>query len=176
MRTTVLFAALCLAVAGCTGIDSESTFKCKASEGVGCSSLTGVYDNALVDNLPGAPAKAKSTFNTEGEEKGKAIVGEPLKTGVPVLSEPVQLRIWVAPWEDDRKVLHDQSYLYLVADEGHWQIAHTKRIISTKYRVLAPIAKKESGKQEALPGQSQQSGQLPFQMPGAKPQQSEAGR
>ena len=176
MRTTVLFAALCLAVAGCTGIDSQSTFKCKAAEGVGCSSLTGVYENSLTDNLPGAPLKAKSTFNAKVREKDKAITGEPLSTGMPVLSEPAQLRIWVAPWEDDRKVLHDQSYLYVVADEGHWQIAHTKRIISAKYRVLAPIAKKDAGQQEVTLGKAQQNGQLPFQMPGAKPQQSEAGR
>ena len=174
MRTTVFVTLLCAAAAGCAGVDSESTFKCKAPEGVGCSSLSGVYANALQDNLPGAPAKTHATFSQENAEKEQAIVGEPIKTGVPVLSQPVELRIWVAPWEDSRKVLHDQAYLYVVADEGHWQIEHTKQIISAKYRVLAPLAKKGADAQAPLQVRPQQTGQLPYQIPNVQTQQPDA--
>ena len=57
------------------------------------------------------------------------------------MSEPTVLRVWIAPWEDNRKVPHDQSFLYAVADPGHWQVAHSRKKIAEQYRVLMPVAK-----------------------------------
>ncbi|NCN88134.1 MAG: TraV family lipoprotein [Gallionella sp.] len=145
MRT--LLPLVCLLMAGCAGLDSESHFKCKAPEGIGCSSLSGTYANAIEDNLPGSPVTKTATYES-GEEKERAISGVAPSTGTPILSEPVVLRIWVAPWEDGRKVLHDQAYLYAVADPGHWQIEHNRKHISDKYRVLTPFVRKESAPQE----------------------------
>lgn len=135
-----LLPIVCLLMAGCAGVDSESHFKCKAAEGIGCSSLSGTYANAIEDNLPGSPVKKSSTYNND-DEKEQEITGVAPQTGTPVLSAPVVLRVWVAPWEDGRKVLHDQAYLYAVVDPGHWQVAHTKKKISEQYRVLAPAAR-----------------------------------
>lgn len=145
-----LLPLVCLLMAGCTGIDSESHFKCKAPEGIGCSSLSGTYANAIEDNLPGSPVPKTGTYQAD-EEKERAITGETPNTGMPILSEPVVLRIWVAPWEDSRKVLHDQAYLYAVVDPGHWQIEHNKKRISEQYRVLAPALRKEGSPQETKP-------------------------
>lgn len=141
---------VCLLMAGCAGIDSESHFKCKAPEGIGCSSLSGTYANAIEDNLPGSPVTKSATYDS-GEEKERSITGVAPSTGMPVLSEPVVLRIWVAPWEDSRKVLHDQAYLYAVVDPGHWQIEHNKKRISEQYRVLTPALRKETAPQEPRP-------------------------
>jgi len=145
MRT--LLPLVCLLMAGCTGLDSESHFKCKAPEGIGCSSLSGTYANAVEDNLPGSPARKSSTY-ARGQEKGRVISGVAPSTGTPILSDPVVLRIWVAPWEDNRKVLHDQAYLYAVVDPGHWQIEHNVNRISGQYRVLTLSARKENAQKE----------------------------
>jgi conjugal transfer pilus assembly protein TraV len=128
-------------VAGCAGFDSESKFKCKAPDGISCSSLSGAYANAVEDNLPGSPQKATSRKNKK-EEVAQAIAGVAPETDKPVLSTPVVLRVWVAPWEDERKVLHDQAYLYAVVDPGHWQIAHNKNKLIKQYRVLSPLVRK----------------------------------
>lgn len=148
-----LLPLVCLLMAGCAGVDSESHFKCKAAEGIGCSSLSGTYANAIEDNLPGSPVKKSSTYDKDAE-KEHAITGVAPQTGTPVLSAPVVLRVWVAPWEDGRKVLHDQAYLYAVVDPGHWQVAHSKKRIAEQYRILAPAARK-SQPQESKPRQPQ---------------------
>ena len=145
MRT--LLPLVCLLMAGCAGLDSESHFKCKAPEGIGCSSLSGTYANAVEDNLPGSPVAKSATYKSS-EEKERAISGVAPSTGTPILSEPVVLRIWVAPWEDGRKVLHDQAYLYAVVDPGHWQIEHNRKRISEQYRVLTPSVRRESAQKE----------------------------
>jgi len=134
-----------LLLAGCAGVDSESHFKCKAPEGVGCSSLSGTYANALEDNLPGSQVKKTVSDNKEPKERG--ITGVAPESGTPVLSQPIILRVWVAPWEDNRNVLHDQAYLYAVVDPGSWQIAHSKKRISEKYRAVTPVAQRAPAEQ-----------------------------
>lgn len=133
----ILFSGL---ITGCAGFDSESKFKCKAPDGIGCSSLSGTYANALEDNLPGSPKKAPR--KNKKEEVEQAVAGVAPETGKPVLSAPIVLRVWIAPWEDGRKVLHDQAYLYAVVDPGHWQIAHNKNRLMKQYRVLSPSVRK----------------------------------
>lgn len=144
---TLLLPFICLILVGCAGLDSERNFKCKAPEGIGCSSLYGTYMNAVQNNLPGQPAKETTDNKNEKEkdekEKEQRIVGIAPSTGMPVLSEPVVLRIWMAPWEDNRGVLHDQSYMYVIADTGHWQIEHNRKRIVEKYRLLSPPSQKK---------------------------------
>lgn len=148
MRLTIA-AALTISVgmSGCamTGLDAQKTFTCKAPAGIGCSSLSGVYANAVADNLPGSPNKTSSTQKKK-TYGGSLVVGEAPANGMPILSEPKVLRVWVAPWEDNHKVLHDQAFLYAVADPGHWQIAHSKRQIANEYRVLEPAVKQSTDK------------------------------
>lgn len=170
MRT--LLPLICLFMVGCAGVDSESHFKCKAPEGIGCSSLSGTYANAQEDNLPGAPVKKSAIFGKGGEKArtiagaASTITGAAPTTGTPIMSAPVVLRIWVAPWEDGRKVLHDQAYLYAVVDPGHWQIEHTKKRISEQYRILAP-AQRKTPPQESNKSNTPQ----PFRPPSAEAQQ-----
>ncbi|MDE2430828.1 MAG: TraV family lipoprotein, partial [Burkholderiales bacterium] len=41
-------------LSGCSfsGLDAKSSFSCKAPDGVLCESMTGVYANASLNNLP----------------------------------------------------------------------------------------------------------------------------
>ncbi len=144
MLARILSIPVALSIAGCsmTGLgDSSDKFDCKAPAGISCESLSGVYANAVADNLPGTNQKSKSTYSSNKTEVAAGVAGEAPQTGTPLLSERTVLRVWVAPWEDGKKVLHDQAFLYAVVDPGHWQIAHTDQKIANQYRVRAPVAK-----------------------------------
>jgi type IV conjugative transfer system lipoprotein TraV len=58
-------------------------------------------------------------------------------TGKPLRSAAEVLRIWVAPYEDDDGVLHDQSFAYVVVDPGRWLIEHNQRRIQNEFRAVA---------------------------------------
>ena len=137
---TILLA--CIWLTGCSmiGLDAQKSFSCKAPPGIGCSSLSGVYANAVAGNLPDSTSRPATVYGKKDQGKS-TVVGEAPATGAPLLSEPTVLRVWIAPWEDSRKVLHDQSFLYAVAEPGHWQVAHSRKKIAEQYRVLMPVAK-----------------------------------
>ena len=54
MRVGILAMVACLSITGCSmvGLDAQKSFTCKAPPGINCSSLSGVYANAVADNLP----------------------------------------------------------------------------------------------------------------------------
>jgi len=145
----------CIWLPGCSmmGLDAQKSFSCKAPPGIGCSSLSGVYANAVADNLPGSTIKQATVYGKNDQGKS-TVVGEAPTTGTPVLSVPTVLRVWMAPWEDTRNVLHDQAFLYAVADPGHWQVAHSRKKIAEQYRVLMPAAR-QSQQPESQPAQPQ---------------------
>ena len=55
-------------------------------------------------------------------------------SGEPIRSQPTLLRLWLAPWEDADGDLHDQSYVYVMADPGRWLIEHQHKQIIDRYR------------------------------------------
>lgn len=172
-----------LMLSGCStsmsGLDGSSSFSCKAPDGVLCSSLSGVYANALQDNLPGLQAhRAAATPHSNNASWNNHVpgTGEPLgqstdkgptaalpsrsqvsfasvpSTGAPIRTAPKILRVWVAPWEDADGDLHDQSYLYVVADPGRWMVEHNQRQVTDRYRpafLSADSKPIESGKKPA---------------------------
>lgn len=137
-----------------TGIGGSDKLACKAPDGVTCSSLSGVYANALANNLPGLQQKhhADTTVTTTNvgdiqtgtktvEESTVAaqqhttnITGKTPTSGEPILTKAHVMRIWVAPWVDAENDLHDQSYMYVVADSGRWAIEHNQQQIMNRYR------------------------------------------
>ena len=62
------------------------------------------------------------------------VVGRAPSSGEPIRSQPKVLRVWIAPWEDADGDLHDQSYVYVVADPGRWGIEHNQKRIVDRYR------------------------------------------
>ena len=167
MRSSIAtLALLCIWLPGCsmTGMDAQKSFSCKSPPGISCSSLSGVYANAVADNLPESASRAVSVEGKKDQAKSM-VVGEAPTSGAPVLTVPTVLRVWIAPWEDNRNVLHDQTFLYAVADPGHWQVAHSKQKIAEQYRVFMPAAK-QAQQPESKPAQPQ------YQLPQTQQPQS----
>lgn len=130
---------LLLTLAGCasvmSGLDGQGKFSCKAPDGISCASLSGVYANAVQNNLPGQRSQKEATSKELVVTK---ILTQAPNTGEPIRSAQKVKRVWLAPWEDEEEVLHDQSYFYLVTDPGRWQLEHSLRKASEDYRPIMP--------------------------------------
>ena len=130
---------LALALAGCagtmSGLEGPGKFSCKAPDGIACASLSGVYANALQNHLPGA---ARAVDPVTSDRSAATILRPVPSSGEPIRSAQQVRRVWLAPWEDDDEVLHDQSYLYLVVDPGRWQVEHARRQAGEGYRPVLP--------------------------------------
>lgn len=145
---SILAAVLCLSLTGCAstmgGLDGESKFACKAPDGVTCSSLSGVYANAVANNLPSLRKDGKDGKDAHAAKPGARITGQTASSGDPIRSPQKVLRIWIAPWEDGDGDLHDQSYTYVVAEKGRWQIEHNRNRIAERYRPTFINANKQA--------------------------------
>jgi len=141
----ILFATL----AGCmslSGFDASNSFSCKAPDGVLCESMSGIYANAQQNNLPGQSVKHSNDFSASAEAvqgKENLVLTMPLSSGTPIRSAPRVLRIWLAPWEDSDGDLHDQSYLYLTVDAGHWLVEYQQRRIQDSFKPVAAAGNPE---------------------------------
>jgi conjugal transfer pilus assembly protein TraV len=137
--------------------DSNTDFGCRAPDGVSCNSVSGIYANAMANNLPAQRMKRHQAQATETSENAEGSTGTSTPTtthiedrhnmpmlipGLPIRAAETQLRIWVAPWQDEEKTLHDQSYMYIVGHSAEWRLAQTRK--ATTERVLsqrcAPVA------------------------------------
>jgi conjugal transfer pilus assembly protein TraV len=137
-----------------SGYDANSNFGCKAPDGVLCESMSGIYANAEQNNLPGQRVHHGNDVSVSADSgtgavtvaaaatatgTDKVVMSKPLNSGTPLRSAPHVLRIWFAPWEDTDGDLHDQSYVYLTVDSGHWLVEHNRRRIQDTYKpVHAP--------------------------------------
>ena len=66
-NTLMLLCCIGLCACSATGLDAQKSFSCKAPVGIGCSSLSGVYANALANNLPGsATGKQTTVYSKSG--------------------------------------------------------------------------------------------------------------
>ena len=140
MRISSCFVSgLLLALSGCastmSGLDGQGKFSCKAPDGISCASLSGVYANAIQNNLP---VQRTATEINRTEQAGQKIARQPPSSGDPIRSAQKVRRVWLAPWEDDEEVLHDQSYFYMVVDPGQWQVEYSRRKASEAYRPVVP--------------------------------------
>ena len=149
-------AALCGPVlAGCaniSGLDASSEYACQAPLGVQCESVSGTYANALQSNLPSqrpqrapsaapaaatpatAPAALRATSAAARAPGG--IDGAPAVQ--PIRSQPRLLRLWIKPWEDADRDLHDQGYVYVQVDSGRWLVDHAQRQVRDAYAPVRP--------------------------------------
>ena len=155
MKQTVLLLLPALsACANMAGLDGKSEFACKAPDGVVCTSVSGVYANTLAGTLPTRPAGSASPDavpRPASDADPKHPVAEPRPyeasppasaapaAGMPLLSQPRVLRLWLAPWVDEGGDLHDQSYLYVMWHRGEWQLGHTEAGIRSQFTPIAPL-------------------------------------
>ena len=148
-RAILLLLPTLSACVNLAGLEGKSEFACKAPDGVVCTSVSGVYANALAGALPAQQSQnqdqAKATRESvAGEPKPYAATVSVTSTpapGTPLLSPPKVLRLWLAPRLDGDGDLHDASYLYVMWHRGEWQIEHARRQIQRQFTpVSAPIA------------------------------------
>jgi conjugal transfer pilus assembly protein TraV len=150
-----------MVLAGCTslsGLDGSSSLSCKAPDGVTCDSVSGIYANAVRNNLPsqrsgnsaptaGKASAAPSAPPVATPASAPAQSGVPSRpsapltataSAMPLRSSARILRLWFKPWEDADRDLYDQGYVYVQIDSGQWLIEHAQRQIREAYAPLRP--------------------------------------
>lgn len=182
-------------ISGCSsmsGLGGSSQFSCKAPDGVKCESMTGVYHNAVADNLPSqrpSRLQKKGAGSSEGLVKTAAPYRDPLAAPIAppqeVLNSPIRsaaktLRVWLAPYQDQDGDLHDARYVYVLATEGGWLVDHEtplkRRSVQTKPRPPASKAENVDSKLPAAPSVSTASKLRPLPpAPTVKPIPGNAG-
>ena len=170
-----------LPLVGCgsmSGLDASSSFSCKAPAGVSCQSISGVQSNAAQGNLPFQredPAKIYAAGDQRHDEKksddasAKVQYGDGARasgkvsphdmiaanTGMPVRQPPLVLRVWMAPYEDEDKDLHDQSYFYTVINSGRWMIEANTTALANQYRPIYPLSRSTKSEPETIDKEQQ---------------------
>jgi conjugal transfer pilus assembly protein TraV len=132
-----------LVLSGCAGIGGTSKYGCKAPTGVHCQSVSGVYHNSLQNTLP-SQRKSSVAPENKGIQPNASPVAPArpdaapsrmpapvsgVAPGTPLRSESRVLRLWIAPWDDADGDLMDQTYAYVLIEEGRWLLDHAKRRI-----------------------------------------------
>ena len=164
-KKLIVLAMASLFLTGCASTmsglgESSSSFSCKAPEGVTCTSVTGIYANAAQHNLPAlTQAKNVSDKTSDKTAKTPSYYGDkqvPLdptsavesnkmppiamntpQSGDPIRSQPLTLRIWLAPWIDADGDLHDQRYIYTTVHNGEWLIEANQAAIKDRYKAVS---------------------------------------
>lgn len=146
---------------GITG--SSSALSCKAPAGVLCNSVSGIYANSINNALPAQqlkssevedkkPSKMNDSIKRTDEYPARFPVNantlRALSSGTPIRTEPLVLRVWVAPWEDAEGDLHDQHYLYAVVNQSKWSIEVNQERIRAQFRPVFPLKGKETNSEE----------------------------
>jgi conjugal transfer pilus assembly protein TraV len=140
-----------------SGLSGASKYACAAPEGVACESVSGVYANAIHDNLPSqrrgtgeptqpAPSERPSSEPTSTQERlaptrplpPAAALEASVLTSSSLRSQARYLRLWIKPWEDLDGDLFDQAHVYVQVDLGRWQIEHLRQRIRERYAPLKP--------------------------------------
>ncbi|MDD5394999.1 MAG: TraV family lipoprotein [Thiothrix sp.] len=111
-----------------SGCSTSPSYACGSVQGGKCQSVSDSYLTALGKKLKGSggtPGKAGKAVEATG-----ARVTQYIPEGIAIRSMPQVMRVWVAPWEDNNGVFHDQGYSYFVADAGQWALsANTEKSI-----------------------------------------------
>ncbi len=151
-----VFSLVALSLSGCgslSGVGGNNSFGCKAPQGVTCKSVSGVYYNTLDENTQrerekenapkNAPKKDESRYYEPGAQSNKPRAVKASLSGseteqdkinmVPARSSTRELRIWFAPWLDNDGAAHDESYVYVVVEEGRWLLQRKLDLIRERY-------------------------------------------
>jgi conjugal transfer pilus assembly protein TraV len=190
-RSAMTAAAVAAALSGCasfSGLDAESTFACKAPEGVTCQSVSGIYSNSMQNNLPalrpkhekGEPAETPAPpagprpglpYQQNGGQAQPVSDGGKVSpqamaaptSGMPVRTPERILRVWLAPFEDQEGDLHDQKYFYVTVQTGSWMIEANRVNIRQQFQQIFPLSprsrRQEQDEPQARPSPAAQAQQ-----------------
>jgi conjugal transfer pilus assembly protein TraV len=128
---TKLGAALLLA--GCSGSNTQGDFLCAAQIGSPCATIAqadgGGTGARVVPITESVEDSAMATLNQEPLAIGKAggaYAGMPdggfaYQSGRYRVPEIVG-RLWIAPYLDGNRILHESRYIHFVVSEAHWAV------------------------------------------------------
>lgn len=172
MKRAILLIMLSI-LSGCSsisGIGGSSSLSCPLPEENNCRSIVETYKGVrppvaatttpkqfdYEDGNRSVPAVPEKTVSYVAKAEATQAVRETPATGMPLRTAPRVLRVWIAPYEDENGTLRDQSFAYVVVDQGKWQIEHNQKKIMDQYApVRASIGTPApTTTQESLPNKS----------------------
>ncbi|MDX8377476.1 MAG: TraV family lipoprotein [Mariprofundales bacterium] len=118
----LLLAGVGLLIGGC------ASYGCNAPDGVSCKPVSEVYDKQQEAQQPKDKHKARLARSNYYSQLPKSP-----QAGDPMRSRERVIRIWMSPWIDAEKDFHDQSWMYVVLDQGHWYIEEQYQQITNNY-------------------------------------------
>jgi conjugal transfer pilus assembly protein TraV len=135
---TIVLGGLAALSGGCasimSGLGGEARYACKAPAGAQCTSVSGVYQNAIHGQLPNAslqpitPAANPPASVSLGAASAPQSAPAKDAATTSLRSPPRVLRLWIAPWEDADGDLHEASVVHVLVDTGRWLI---ERVVPT---------------------------------------------
>ena len=164
-----------------TGLDGQSSYSCKAPDGVKCDSVSGNYYNAIQNNLPSQRRAPTSSGGAEpppalparqaGALSGSTVsVSNPAPStaartsatveptphhAAPLRASPRVMRLWIKPWEDADRDLNGEAMVYVQVDNGRWLVDHVQRQAREPYAPvrlpMPPVATSAKAGAAALP-------------------------
>jgi len=125
----LMFGVIALLFSGCA-----TQYPCQEPGGITCKPVSEIY---------GQKYKSKNNEQLKVETR-ELYTGYPSKiqSSDPVRTYNRTIRVWMAPWVDNKDVFHDQSFIYMVVHSGHWRIEDTRRNLIDKYKAVMPKIKK----------------------------------
>ncbi|TFW13385.1 hypothetical protein E4L96_20020 [Massilia arenosa] len=121
LRDALIIASVCV-LNGCTdltAVGGNDRFGCQAPPGVQCASISGVYANALRNNLPGQH-RAVGTVPAISPSLGS--MRPSADTAAGLYESAHVIRMWVKPWEDADHDLHDETFVYMQVEPQRWKV------------------------------------------------------
>jgi conjugal transfer pilus assembly protein TraV len=128
MKRALMMCVVVAGVAGCS--NTESDFLCEAELGSPCSSIAQA-DGAGAASTTGVTERAEDTaMGTLSQDPlgigkaGTAFAGMPdggfsYESGRYRVPEVIG-RLWIAPYLDEHKILHESRYVHFVVAEARW--------------------------------------------------------
>lgn len=133
--------AAILILSGCStltmsGIGGSEKFRCSNawnSDDPYCESISSNYKASVAGVLKDGMKRQVGQPYTDQSAR-TLMLTQAYSSGTPVRSQSEIARIWVAPYLDTDGDLNDQSFTYVVLNQGDWLIAHNQQQIIDEYR------------------------------------------
>ena len=135
--------AAILILSGCStltmsGIGGSEKFRCSNawnSDDPYCESISSNYKASVAGVLKdGMKRQVGQPYTNQSVRT--LMLTQAYSSGTPVRSQSEIARIWVAPYLDTDGDLNDQSFTYVVLNQGDWLIAHNQQQIIDEYRPI----------------------------------------
>ena len=138
-RVLIMAAAAAVILSGCGSLNWKSEYSCPGMpDGVVCKSPTEVYkltENAdrLTRDENGAPSnKAQLAAASDGAIKhipGQVSTGRNMpRDALPVLEPAKVMRVWIAPWIDNKQDLHMPGYVFTEVTPRRWSFGESSAV------------------------------------------------